>query len=76
MTKWIPDRKVWAGGLAAVLAWLLAQALQQLAGVTLAPDTAAAIVAGAGGLVAYWVPPSLADLARRADDTLRRLGPL
>ena len=76
MEKWVPDRKVLAGGLASVFAWALVLLLQRYLGIALPAETAAAIVAGAGSVVAYWVPPSLADLARRADETLRRLGPL
>lgn len=74
MSKWIPDRKIWAGGLAAVAAWLLCQALQQFAGIVIPPDFAASIIVTAGGAISYLVPPSVADLLRRADDTLRHLG--
>jgi hypothetical protein len=74
MSKWIPDRKVWAGGLAAVTAWALCQALAMLAGIVVPPDVAMWVVVTAGGAISYLVPPSVADLTRRADETLRRLG--
>ena len=73
MSKWIPDRKVWAGGLAGALAWFLTLAIQQGTGVILPPEIASGLVGAAGMAVAYLVPPSVADLARRADETLRRL---
>lgn len=73
MGKWIPDRKVLAGGLAAVLAWLVTVALAGW-GVSIPTEVVGGAVAGAYALIAYLVPPSVGDLLKRADDTLKALG--
>ena len=68
VSKWIPDRKAVAGGLAGVVAFFVMTAIPDLN-----PETITALVAGVMGLVFYLVPPSKADLIRRADDTLKAL---
>lgn len=62
--KWIPDRKVLAGGIAGVLAFLVAT----LTGVPV--ETITPIVAGAMGLAAYFVPASVMDVVTKVDDTV------
>ena len=64
--KWIPDRKFIAGGLAGLVAWILVAFL----GIS---DVELAMQIGLGAMAAvyYLVPPSIKDLARRADDALK-----
>ena len=65
--RWTPDRKVWAGGLAGLVSWLLVAVLGL--------DAEAAGAAGvlAMMLVSYFLPPAVADKVRRADAEIRRL---
>lgn len=70
MSRYVPDRKILAAGLAGLAAWaliLLAGAL----GIELPPDAAAAIVGGVMTLAGYLVPPAMADILRRIDDRMR-----
>ena len=69
VTKWIPDRKAVAGGIAGVISFFAIAAIPDLD-----PELITGLVAGIMGLVFYLVPPSKADLIRRADDTLKALG--
>lgn len=68
---WIPDRKFLAAGVAGVLTWLLIL-IAATAGVELPAETAAALSGGVMALVFYAVPPSVADVVRRVDDTLKQ----
>lgn len=70
MNKWIPDRKVLAGGTVGVVAWAIAQGLAAALGVTLPEEAVTGLASLLGLAVAYWVPPSARDLVRRADETL------
>jgi hypothetical protein len=69
VTKWIPDRKAVAGGLAGVVAFFVMTAIPDLD-----PEVVTGLVAGIMGVVFYITPPSKVDLIRRADDTLKALG--
>lgn len=64
-SKWIPDRKVWAGGIASVVAFFIGMA------VGLDPDVLTPVVIGVYGLVAYLVPPSVLDWLNRVDGIIR-----
>ncbi|EKE78446.1 hypothetical protein [Oceanibaculum indicum] len=68
---WIPDRKFLAAGVAGVVTWLLIL-IAAAAGVELPAETAAALSGGVMALVFYAVPPSVADVVRRVDDTLKQ----
>ena len=64
----IPDRKVWAGGIAGIVSWIiLSIAARQ--GITLPVDqaTLAGIV---GWVVSYFTPPSARDIMKRLNDDL------
>lgn len=69
MSRWIPDAKVLAGGIAGVLAWMATIGLAS-AGVEIPAETVGALVAAVMALVAYLVPPSTRDIIKRVDDTI------
>ena len=64
MSKWLPDRKWLASGVAGILTW----ALVAFAG--LDAEVATAVVGGVMALVHYFVPPSVKDVIKRVDDTI------
>ncbi len=68
MNKWIPSRKYLAGGIAGVVAFFMAAATGMDA------ETEAAIAGGLWALVGYFVPPTVAEILRRHDDKIRKLG--
>lgn len=70
--SWLPDRKVWAGGLAGFAAWLLVLAATRY-GVPLDLQTASILVAAVGGGVSYLVPPSTRDIITRLNDGLVKM---
>lgn len=66
--KWIPDRKVLAGGIVGVVSFFAAQAL----GI---PAEIAAQVAGGLWLLAnYFIPASVSDVVNKIDSTLKKIG--
>lgn len=64
----MPDRKVWAGGLAGLLTWGITLAAQHFLGVPLPPELVTMIVGGATTTVAYLVPPTVRDIVKRLND--------
>lgn len=72
MGKFFPDRKIIAGGTAAILAFFITAAARHY-GVELGPDAQTMLVAGIGGLISYIVPPSQRDIIKRLDDNLVKL---
>lgn len=70
--NWLPDRKILVGGLASLLAWVLVLCAAKL-GFVLPLEQATALVAAVYGIVAYLVPPSVADVVKRVDETIIRL---
>lgn len=70
--KWMPDRKIWAGGLGAVVAWVLVVVAQKY-GLPLDMTTATTIVVSVGGMLSYLVPPSERDIVKRLNDTLVKM---
>lgn len=70
MSKWFPDRKILAGGLGMVVAWLSVQLLGTYTEVQLTMESATAIVGAVGMGLAYLVPPSVMDVIRRVDEFL------
>jgi len=70
---WIPERKIWAGGLSAVLAWiiiaLLVHFVPSIAPVL--PADAQTILAGViGAAIANYVPPDIQDKIKHVDDAV------
>jgi len=68
--NFIPDRKVWAGGLAALLTWGINLAAQHFLGVSLPPDLLTMVVGGVTTGVAYLVPPTVRDIVKRLNDDI------
>jgi len=68
IAAWIPDRKVLAGGISGVVAFFLAKALD------MDPETATAISGAVAGTVAYFIPPSVADVVNKIDSTMKKIG--
>lgn len=64
----MPDRKVWAGGLAGLLTWGVTLVTQRYLGVSLPPDLVTMIVGGVTTGVAYLVPPTVRDIVKRLND--------
>lgn len=67
-SKWLPDRKVWASGLAGLLAFFVTTLLSTYTSVVVPYEVALEITIAVVGLVAYVVPPSVADVAKRVND--------
>jgi hypothetical protein len=70
--KYIPDRKVLAGGLAGAAVWLVSL-VAEFYGVSVSSDVLGAALSVIMPLVAWAVPPSIADVAARLDSDLRRV---
>jgi hypothetical protein len=70
MSKWIPDRKVWTGGLFAVLAFLAVLALNSWAGTDIPLEAGAFIALGLAKALEYILPPSLLDKIKRVDNDI------
>jgi len=68
--NYIPDRKVWASGLAGLLTWGITLAAQRFLGIPLPPDLVGMIVGGVTTGVAYIVPPSIKDIVKRLNDDI------
>jgi len=68
VAKWIPDRKVWAGGLAGVAGFLISQAIGMDA------EQAAGIAGALWAAASYFIPPSVKDIVKRLDDNARAFG--
>lgn len=70
-SRYIPDRKVLAGGLGGLLTWLVLLALEHFFGIVISSDVAALIVAIVAPSISYAVPPSVQDIAKRLDRDIR-----
>lgn len=68
--KYFPDRKVWAGGIAAVLTWFICGAIETYAHVPMTPDMRTMISGLVATAISYVVPPSTRDIIKRLDDGL------
>lgn len=68
--NFIPDRKVWASGLAGLLTWAVTLIAQKYLGVSLPPDLVTMIVGGVTTGVAYLVPPTVRDIVKRLNDDI------
>lgn len=66
-SKFFPDRKWLASGVAGVLTWALVQYLG------LDAEVATAAVGGVMALVHYFVPASVNDVLKRVDSTIIQL---
>jgi hypothetical protein len=67
--NYIPDRKIWAGGLSGIAAWAVLQVLAHY-NVTLpnppfSPEGLAAVI---GWIASYLIPPSMQDKVKRLND--------
>lgn len=69
MNRYIPDRKVLAMGLSGIAAFLVSLALPDLPQKTV---TGAVVVIMS--LIGYFVPPSVADIVKRVDARIIKLG--
>lgn len=74
MNKWFPDAKVLAGGLGSVVAWIVVTAVNSFTGATIGMEAAVAAVGAVAPVVAYLVPDSVEDIARKVDRYLESLG--
>lgn len=78
---WVPPRNVWAGGLAAILAWLVLHAITAFTGIDVGAIAAnlgisdpVTILSGLiGGLIAWAVPPSVSDVITNLNDGIVHL---
>lgn len=70
MNKFIPDRKVLAGGVVGVLTWLVVLILRQTTGLDLGPDAQSAISGVVGLIAAYVISPSQQDIVKRLTNYL------
>lgn len=68
----LPDRKVWASGLAGLAAWLLSIALERWAGMDIPSDLLGPVIVAVVGSVAYMVPPSVGEFLMRLDATVKQ----
>lgn len=69
--NYLPDRKVWGGGIAGVAAWGVLSAAQHY-GVTIPVDSGTLATIIAAGM-AWAIPPSYADIASRLDNDIVEL---
>lgn len=74
MASLIPARKVWASGLAGVVAATVGAALRQYAGIDIPDDVLAYGVTAVTSATAYMVPPAARDIIVRTDEVTRALG--
>lgn len=69
--NWIPDRKVWMGGLASVATYLVTLALEHWGGMDIPSEVVGALVISVGSSVSYLVPASVKDFLDRLDGAVR-----
>lgn len=74
MASLIPARKVWASGLAGVVAATGGAALRQYAGVDIPDEVLAYGVTAVSSVTAYMVPPAARDIILHADEAVREIG--
>ena len=67
--KWVPDRKIIAGGTTALVSWALLLAASA-SGVVVPLELQALLPTALGYVVSYLVPASVQDVIRRVDDAL------
>jgi len=70
--NWMPDRKIWAGGIAGLIAWGLCL-LAGRYGLAITPDQQTMLTAGVGAAISYITPPSQYDKIKRLNDQLVQL---
>lgn len=67
--SWLPDRKVLAGGIAGILAWLLVF-IGNKYGMGITPDVQSLLTGAIGWAVAYLVPSSVRDVINHLNDDI------
>lgn len=80
-SSWVPPRKVWAGGVAAILSWLIIHALATFANIDVQGIAASlgitdpvTILSGLIGTAIAWViPPSTSDVITHLNDVIINL---
>lgn len=70
MSKWIPDRKVWAGGVTMIVAWLIVQALNRYAGADIPLGADAVLAFAIGKAVEWFVPQPAKELIAKIDNEI------
>lgn len=70
MSKWIPDRKVWAGGLTTLVAWLLIMVLNAYAGADIPIECGGPLGLAIGKAVEYFVPQPAKELIAKIDNEI------
>jgi uncharacterized membrane protein YjjB (DUF3815 family) len=72
-SKYVPDRKVLAGGIAGVAAFVVV-VVAGVFGVEISPEAAAAAIAAVGSVVAYLVPSPVGEVLDKADAIIKDIG--
>ena len=70
MSKFLPDRKVLAGGFSGLLTYVLCIIIQKATGYAVPPDMQTLLTGGIGWAVAYVTPLSARDIVKRLNDEL------
>lgn len=70
MNKYIPDRKVWAGGVFMILAFVGITALNATGYASIPMEGVAVAAFVLGKFAEYFIPPSWLDKIKRIDDDL------
>lgn len=73
MGKWFPDRKIWASGLAGLIAFAGTTVMNEILKMEIAYDTALEITIFIMGAVAYFIPPTTQDILKRVDEKIIEL---
>ena len=71
-SKYVPDRKVLAGGVSSIAAFAVVMGLNA-AGVEIGMEAGVGLVGAIGTVAAYVVPPSVQDVTKRIDDTFENV---
>ena len=71
--KYVPDRKVWMGGVLSLVAWAMFVIASQFGMVEFTFERALALVGMVWPVVTYMIKPSQMDVVKRVDDTILSL---
>ena len=70
MSKWIPDRKVWTGGVTMIVAWLIVKALNDYLGAGIPLEYTAMLAFGIGKAVEWSLPQPAKELIAKIDNEI------